>query len=181
MRVFIRIAVALVVAVTGSRLSLADDNTDWTAQFAGLDGVAVSCLRNLERRYTARICTTLMDYAAEKLKGLGIAYEVLGMLYSRGATPVPAKTLAKPLHLTVLVRATNPNPLGIDLRIDASVAYKAAVEQEGSSAPRSGHLLMWQNGLTGAGPQKQLEKAAVKVAKERMDILFGHIETGWSR
>ncbi len=180
MRKFLAGTVALCMVAVGCHNANADDATDWKAQFTGLDGVAVSCVRNLERKYTGRICKTLMDHITARLKKLGIAHEELGTSYRRDATPPKAEALKAPLHLTVLVRATNPNPLGIDVRLNATVAYRAAVEQ-GGTTPRTGHLLIWQNGLTGAGPRKQLEKAATKVARERVDLFLEHIERNWAR
>ncbi len=164
----------------GQQFANAEETVGWKAQFAGLEGVAISCLRNLERKYTDRICQKLTDHIAGKLQTQGVAHEVLGTSYRRDATPPKSKTFRVPLHLTVLVRATNPNPLGMDIRFNATVPYKAAVEQGGAS-PRSGHLLIWQNGMTGAGARKRLEKAATKVAKERVDLFLAHIESSWAR
>jgi hypothetical protein len=176
---------ASMIAATGqgaqAQSTVIAEPVDWSAQFAGLDGVAITCIRTIERNYAERACQQLMDHAASALKQYGVPHVVAGSYYSRDPAPEPTSLLANPLNLTIHVRATDPNPLGMDIRINASVSYTAAVEKDGNTAPRRGELLMWQHGTTGAGSAQKLEPAIVQASKKRMDVLLNHINEGWQR
>lgn len=138
---------------------------DWSAQFVGLDGVAITCIRTIKRDYTERAYQQLMGHAASALKQYGIPHVVAGTYYNRDPAPEPTSLLSNPLNLTIHLRATEPNPLGIDIRMNTSVSYAAAVEKDGNKTPRRGELLMWQHGTTGAGSAQKLEPAIVQASK----------------
>ena len=173
-------ALASMIALSGTDVQ-AQETTDWRAQFAGLDGVSISCMRTIKRKYAARVCKKLMEHAATRLSDMDVPHEVMGTAYDRGYRPGPSKTFKTPLNLTIHVRATKPGPLGMDIRISASVTYTAATQDGG--AARQGELLMWQNGLTAAtdGSTKKLERAAVPVAQKRMGEFLEFIKADWAR
>lgn len=154
---------------------------DWQKQLKGLNGVSITCLRTLDRDYALRICNSLIDHAAKALTKSGVAHENRGTFDINKAYPDPQSKFTAPLNLTIHMRATNPNPLGIDVRIHASVTYQGAVESGSSTQPRAGELLMWQHGLTGSGPRRRLERAVIKTAKERMDDFLEIIDEHWEK
>tara|TARA_R110002020_G_C16317621_1_gene774442 strand:- start:5829 stop:6389 length:561 start_codon:yes stop_codon:yes gene_type:complete len=179
------IILASIIATTGQNAlaqnTFSEEPVDWRAQFAGLDGVAITCLRTIERKYAERACQQLIDHASEALEKSGIPNVSMGTFYSRDPAPKATDSFNNPLNLTIYVRATDPDPLGMDIRMHASVSYSAAVEKDGSMTPRGGELLMWQNGTTGAGLASKLEPAIIGASKKRMDEILSHINESWQR
>ncbi len=161
----------------------AQEDIDWKKQLAGLDGVSISCMRNIKRKYANRVCDGLMKHAAEKLKDGEIPHETVGTAYDRGFAPGQPSELKTPLNLTFHVRATKPGPLGMDVRMSASVSYTAAIQAESETTPRRGELLMWQNGVTSSatGGTRKLERAVLKFSKKRMEGILTLIDEHWSR
>ena len=178
--------VAIAAIVLAGFAAHAADQTDWRAQFKGLSGVSISCVQTIKKKYASRVCNKLKNHAAAKLKKAKIPHEIGETVFSKSKnTPaVPPGTLDNALNLIIHVRATDPGPLGMDVRVNASITYKAAVESgtEGS-APRSGELLLWQTGATaaGTGGTKKLERAMTGAIKKRMNGLLDLLEVNWAR
>ncbi len=160
----------------------AEQTTDWEAQFRGLDSVVISCKRTLKTKYTARICRALRKHAREFLTEQGIPHEDLGTWYRDDPRPENPAGFKHPLNLTIYVRSTRPNPLGMDIRVNAEVMLRQAVEADQPGPPRKGMLVLWQNGFTAAGSRKRLERAIIGATKKRtMGTLFDLMKTNWPK
>ena len=179
------IVLASVVAMSGqtalAQTVFSGEPVDWRAQFAGLDGVSIACLHTIKRKYAETACQQLLDHAAETLEKSGVRHAVAGSFYSKDPAPKPTEAFSNPLNLTIYVRATDPDPLGMDIRMNASVTYSAAIEKDGTATPRRGELLLWQNGTTGAGAASKLQPAIVAASKKRMDEILDHIQESWQQ
>ena len=180
-----RLMVITAMVLAGSAAHAAEQ-TDWQVQFKGLSGVSISCVRTIKKKYASRVCNKLKEHAATKLSKAKIPHEVGETIFSKSkdTAPVPLGTMDNALNLIIHVRATDPGPLGMDVRVNASVSYKAAVESgTKGSTPRSGELLLWQTGATaaGTGGTKKLERAMTGAIKKRMNGLLDLLEENWSR
>ncbi len=182
MKAIFSAAVLLSLLVEVAPQVRAAETTDWESQFRNLDSVVVSCKRTLKTKYTARICKALRSHAREFLKEQAIPHEDLGTWYRDDPRPENPANLKHPLNLTIYVRATRPNPLGMDIRINAEVLFRQAVEAGEPTSPRTGRLLLWQDGFTAAGSRKRLERAIVDAIKKKtMNRLFELMKTHWPK
>ncbi len=174
------VLVSLLVAINPQ--ARAAQETDWEAQFRGLDSVVVSCKRTLKTKYTARICKALRSHARAFLKEQAIPHEDLGTWYRDDPRPENPAKLKHPLNLTIYVRSTQPNPLGMDVRVNAEVLLRQARDADQPDSPRTGMLLLWQDGITAAGSRKRLERAIIGALKKKtMTKLFELIKTNWPK
>ncbi len=182
MKAIFSAAVLLSLLVVVAPQVRAAETTDWESQFRNLDSVVVSCKRTLKTKYTARICKALRSHAREFLKDQAIPHEDLGTWYRDDPRPENPAKLKHPMNLTIYVRSTQPNPLGMDVRVNAEVLFRQARDADQPDSPRTGRLLLWQGGFTAAGSRKRLERAMIGALKKKtMTKLFELIKTNWPK
>lgn len=182
MKLIFSTAILVTLLVAGNHQVRAEQKTDWEAQFRGLDSVVISCKRTLKTKYTARICKALRSHAREFLNERAIPHEDLGTWYRDDPRPENPAKFKHPLNLTIYVRSTQPNPLGMDIRINAEIMLRQALEANQPGPPRKGMLLLWQDGITAAGSRKRLERAIIGALKKKtMKKLFDLMKTNWPK
>lgn len=164
----------------------AADSTDWASQFAGLDGISVSCVRTIEKKYTTSVCDQLKSHAVKALEKAGIAVEDSGTVFSRSqdGVLVPPSGFKQPLNLIINVRATEPGPLGMDVQVNASITYAEAIEKDGTNVTaRKGELLLWRTGATasGSGGSKRFINVITGAMTKRMDVILKLLDEHWTR
>jgi len=184
-------AVILVALTMGTTThAQVQKQSDWEAQFAGLSGVSISCIRTIKKNYASRVCDALKSHAAKRLSAADIPNVNGETVFSKSKdTPqIPPSSIAEGLNLTIYVRATDPGPLGMDVRVNASVSFEGAVEASATTgldqaAGRRGELLLWQTGVTSAatGGTRKLERAVIGAVKKRMNGILDALEENWAR
>ena len=174
MKRFMLLAVAALATIP------AHAETDWPAQFAGLDGVAVTCISSYEADRARRICDEMSTHVLARAEKAGAKAVATGYFKEGAETPARPDAFARPLDITIFIRGA-ANPDGLFVATRASVAYEGAVEAGGAGPGRSGELVLYERSTLGTGPLSRLTPAIISAAKDRLEPFMVRLEENWPR
>lgn len=153
--------------------------TNWANQFAGLDGVALSCLDHSDGGYGGALCSAYLSGLEKELGAAKVPFVNLGAYRPDGEEPAVPDDFGKALNVRLFIRGTAGEQIAIQLRARASVTFEAAVEKGGDGAGRSGELVIWENAVTGSGPSAPLRDAISQAIASRSQTLLENLAEHW--
>lgn len=153
--------------------------TNWQNQFAGLDGVALSCLDHSDGGYGGELCSAYLTVLERELGAAKVPFVNLGSYRPDGTEPSVPDDFGKALNVRLFIRGTAGEQVAIQLRARASVTYAAAVEAGDDAPGRSGELVIWENAVTGSGPSAPLRDAISQAIASRSQTLLENLAEHW--
>lgn len=149
------------------------------AQFAGLDGIALTCIDHSDGSYGERLCNDYLESIETALASAGVPVTKQGYFRHDAEHPGKPAGYATPLNWTLFIRGTAGNTVAIQLRARASVSYEAAVERGTDSLGRRGELVMWERSVTGSGRAADLINPIREAMTTRSSAFLGNVTAHW--
>ena len=169
----------LLVAGMLAFLPTVSSASDWPKQFAGLDGVALSCKDHSDGGYGRELCESYLKEVEQTIAKAGVPVINQGFFRHDEDQPKKPEEFENPLNVKLFIRGTAGGTIAIQLRSRASVTYEAAVEKGVEGEGRSGELVVWERSVTGSGPSKQLRPAISQAMVSRSSSLLGAVSKHW--